>query len=165
LQLESKWVKKVIRYLSSFADYYHSTQRYKNEREVLKVIYDFLGQRGADWHLKMVDNLLLDGKKKEARAFLKIMRESFPDEFQTLLAEGLLLASEEDYQTAIQTLNHSSKILPDAFRPFLEKSRVWLASGKKENAIAILKLAEEKVKTLKDLKQVKNIKQIMETTH
>ena len=165
LQLESKWIKKVIRYLSSFADYYHSTQRYKNEREVLKVIYEFLGQRGADWHLKMVDNLLLDGKKKEARALWKKMRESFPDEFQTLLAEGLLLKSEEDYQAAIQTINHSSNIEPEAFRPFLEKSRVWLASGKKENAMAILKVAEGKMKTLKDLKQVKNIKQIMETTH
>jgi len=165
LQRESKWIQKVIRYLSSFTDYFHSTQRYEEEREVLKVIYEFLGQRGADWHLKMVDNLVLDGKKKDARRLWKKMRESFPDKFQTFLAEGLLLKSEEDYQAAIHAFNRASNIEPDAFRPYMEKCYVWMASGNKEKSVLALNLANKKMKTLKDFKRLEDVKQFLETTH
>ncbi|MFT4578009.1 MAG: tetratricopeptide (TPR) repeat protein [Nitrospinales bacterium] len=165
LQRESKWIRKVIRYLSSFADYFHSTQRYEDEREVLKVIYDFLGQRGADWHLKMVDNLILDGKKKEARRLWEKMRESFPDKFQTFLAEGLLLKSEENYLAAIQSFNRASNVEPDTFRPYMENCYVWIASGNIEKTVLALNLANKKMKTLKDFKRIEDVKQFLETTH
>jgi tetratricopeptide (TPR) repeat protein len=164
LQRESKWIHKVIRYLSSFADYFHSTQRYEEEREVLKMIYDFLGQRGADWHLKMVDNLVLDGKKKEARRLWEKMRESFPDKFQTLLAEGLLLKSEGNYQAAIDSFNRASNIEPDTFRPYIEESHVWMASGSKEKTVLALNRANKKMKTLKDFRRLETVKQFLETT-
>ena len=164
LQREHKWIQKVIRYLSSFADYFHSTQMYEEEREVLKVIYDFLGQRGADWHLKMVDNLVLDGNKEEAKRLWEKMRESFPDKFQTLLAEGLLLKSEEDYLAAIQSFNRASSFAPDAFRPYMEKTYVWVDSGNKEQTVLALNVANKKMKTLKDFKRIEKVKQFLETT-
>lgn len=162
LQRESLWIRKVIRYLSSFADYFHSTHRYEEEREVLKVIYDFLGQRGADWHLKMVDNLTLDGKKKEARRLWEKMREYFPDKFQTFLAEGLLLKSEENYQAAIDSFNRASNVEPDTFRPYLEKSYAWINSGRKDKSVLALNFADKKMKTLKDFKQLQKAKQFLE---
>jgi tetratricopeptide (TPR) repeat protein len=156
LQRESKWIQKVIRYLSSYADYFHSTKRYEEEREVLKVIYDFLGQRGADWHLKMVDNLVLDDNKEDARRLWEKMRESFPDKFQTLLAEGLLLKSEENYSAAIRSFNRASIVDPDAFRPYMEKTYVWIASGNKEKTAFALNVSNKKMKTLKDFKRLNN---------
>ena len=160
---EPRWTQKIIYYLPSFADYFHVTGRYKEEREVLTIIHDFLGQADEGWHLKMVENLMLDGKKKEAARLGHKMREYFPDKYQTYLAEGLLLKREKDYQTAIDSFNRASDIEPEAFRPFLEKSRAWLASGEKENAIAALNVAEKKMKTLKDLKQIRTVKQFLET--
>jgi tetratricopeptide (TPR) repeat protein len=163
LQNEPRWVQKLIYYLPSFADYFHVTQRYKEEREVLKIIHDFLGQDDEGWHLKMVENLMLDGKKKEAARLRHKMREFFPDKYQTYLAEGLLLKDKEDYQAAIQSFKRASTIEPEAFRPSLEVSQAWLESEKKENAVAALKEAEKKIKTLKDLRQVRNVKQFLET--
>nr|MBC8282344.1 hypothetical protein [Nitrospinota bacterium] len=124
--------------------------------------YDFLGQRGADWHLKMVDNLTLDGKKKEARRLWEKMREYFPDKFQTFLAEGLLLKSEENYQAAIDSFNRASNVEPDTFRPYLEKSYAWINSGRKDKSVLALNFADKKKKTLKDFKQLQKAKQFLE---
>jgi tetratricopeptide (TPR) repeat protein len=164
IQRESKWIKKITYFLPSFAYQFHASKKYDEEREVLKVLYDFLGHRGADWHLKMVDNLVLDGKKKEARRLWKKMRESFPDKSQTLLAEGLLLKSEGNYQGAIDSFNRASNIEPDTFRPHMENSYIWMALGDKEKTILNLNLASTKMKTLKDFKRLETVKQFLETT-
>jgi hypothetical protein len=165
IQRESKWILKIAHFLPSFANQFHASKKYDEEREVLKVLYDFLGHRGTDWHLKMVDNLTLDGKEKEARRLWKKMRESFPYKFQTLLAEGLLLKSEGDYQGAIDSFNRASNIEPDTFRPYMEKCYAWMALGNKEKTVLHLNLASAKMKTLKDFKRLKKIKQFLETTH
>lgn len=164
LQREPKWISKIIFYLPSFADHFHATARYKEEREVLKVLYDFLGLRGPEWHLKMVDNLILDGKKKEGKRQWEEMRNLFPEKYQTYLAEGLVLKSEEQYDGAIRSFNHALETDPDAFRPNLEKSLVWLASGNKERTLLALRAARGKLKTLKELKQIRNVEQFLETT-
>jgi len=163
IQRESKWILKITYFLPSFAYQFHAIKNYDAEREVLKVLYDFLGHRGADWHLKMVDNLILDGKKKEARRLWEKMRESFPDTFQTILAEGLLLKSEGNYQAAIDSFKRASGIEPDAFRPYLEKSYAWTALGNKEKTVLALDRASKKMKTLKDLKQIRSVEQYLET--
>jgi len=164
-QNEFVWIQKIIFYLPSFANHFHATARYEEEREVLKVLYDFLGHRGADWHLKMVDNLVLDDNKKEAKRLLKKMRVYFPDKFQTHLAEGLLLRSEESFQDAIDSFNRASTIAPDAFRPHIEKSYAWMASGNKEKTVLAVNLASRKMKTLKDAKQIRNVKHLLEAIH
>jgi hypothetical protein len=161
-QRESKWILKMIYFLPAFANQFHASKKYDEEREVLKVLYDFLGHRGADWHLKMVDNLILDGKKKEARRLWEKMRESFPDKFQTLLAEGLLLKSENNYQSAIDSFNRASNIEPNIFRPYMEKCYIWMALGNKEKTVLLLNLANTKIKTLKDFKRLEKVKLFLE---
>ncbi len=163
-QRESKWIQKVAYFLISFANQFHASKNYDEEREVLKVLYDFLGHKGADWHLKMVDNLILDDKKKEARRLWKKMRKSFPDKFQTPLAEGLLLKSEKNYQAAINSFNRASNIEPDAFRPYIEKTYAWIVSGNRKETILSFNVANKKMKTLKDFKRIKRVKQFLETT-
>jgi hypothetical protein len=162
LQYESKWINKLIFYLPSFANHFHATKRYQEEREVLKVLYDFLGLQGPGWHLQMVDNLILDGKKNEGRRQWEKMRKYFPDSFQTFLATGLVQKSEKDYQGAIDSFSMASNIKPDAFRPIFEKSIVMLVAGKREQAVANLKVAEKKIESLKDLKKIRNIQQFLE---
>ncbi len=162
LQRESKWINKIIFYLPSFANHFHATARYKEEREVLKVLYEFLGLQGPDWHFQMVDNLILDGKKNEGRLQWEKMRKYFPDNYKTNLAEGLVHRSEGNYQDAIDSFNQASKLELEAFRPHFEKSRTLLMFGSKEKAVSVLKIAEEKIESLKDLKQVRNVQQFLE---
>ncbi len=164
-QRGSKWIRKIAYFLTSFSNHFHATKKYDEEREVLKILYDFLGHRDADWHLKMLDNLVLDDKKKEARRLWEKMRELFPNKFQTLLAEGLLLKSEEDYQSAIDSFNRASNIEPDAFRPYMEKCYAWIVSGNRKQTILALNVASKKMKTLKDFKRIEKVKQFLETTH
>lgn len=161
---EPRWIQKIIYYLPSFADHFHVTGRYKEEREVLKVIYDFLGQRGEMWHLKMVDNLILDGKPKEAEIYLRKMKQVYPNKYKTFLAEGLLQNSKKNFAGAIQSYAQASKIAPDEFRPYYEKSRAVWMSGNIESARENLKVAEKNMTTLKDLKKIRNLKQLLETT-
>jgi hypothetical protein len=165
IQRESKWIQKITYYLPSFAYQFHASKKYVEEREVLKVLYDFLGHRGPDWHLKMVDNLILDGKKKEARRLWEKMRESFSDKFQTFLAEGLLLKSEGNYQAAIDSFNRASNIEPNTFRPHMEKCYIWMDLGNIEKTVLNLNLASAKMKTLKDFKRLEKVKQFLETIH
>ena len=93
------------------------------------------------------------------------MKESFPDKFQTPLAERLLLKSEENYQAAIDSFNRASNIEPNNFRPYMEKCYIWMALGNKEKTVLLLNLAIAKMKTLKDFKRLENVKQFLETTH
>jgi hypothetical protein len=90
------------------------------------------------------------------------MRKYFPDSFQTFLATGLVQKSEKDYQGAIDSFSMASNIKPDAFRPIFEKSIVMLVAGKREQAVANLKVAEKKIESLKDLKKIRNIQQFLE---
>ena len=67
IQYEKRWVEKFAFYLHSFAIYYHERGMFADEREVLRVLWDFLGFGGPDLKFKLVDNLLLDGKIWQAR--------------------------------------------------------------------------------------------------
>jgi tetratricopeptide (TPR) repeat protein len=162
IQNESRWILKVSYFIPSFAAYFHSAGYYKEEREALMVMYEFLGQRGPGWHLKMVDNLTLDGKPEEARKKLEPMRKHFPEFFATHLATGRVLQSEGNYADAIQSFDRALEVDPEAFRPHLEKSLAWLGSGNKEKTISTLIVARKKIKTLNDLKQLENVEKIIE---
>ena len=92
------------------------------------------------------------------------MRKSFPEKFQTPLAEGLLFKGEENYQAAIDSFNRASNIEPNNFRPYIERCYVLMASGSKERTVVALNLANKKMKTLKDFKRLEAVKQFLETT-
>jgi tetratricopeptide (TPR) repeat protein len=60
-------------------------------------------------------------QEKRSKTTMEKMKESFPDNFQTPLAEGLLLKSEENYQAAIDYFNRATNIEPNIFRTYMEK--------------------------------------------
>ena len=121
IQNESTWIQKVSYYIPSFAAYFHSKGYYKEEREVLKVMQEFLGNSGVVWHFKVVDNLIQDGKLEVARQNWEAMKKRFPDFFETYLAEGLLLSKEGEWIKALRSYNIASGKNQKAFRPYFDK--------------------------------------------
>ena len=161
---ETKWISKIIFYIESFANHFHATKRYKEERAVLKLMHEFLGHAGAAWYFRVVDNLILDRKLKEGREKWIVMAEKFSDHPETYLAEGLLLKEERHYEAAISAFDRAMEAGPDAFRPYMEKSLAWLDLGNKEKAALTLKTARKKIKTLKDFKRLGTVEQLLEVT-
>ena len=123
--------------------------------EVLIVMREFLGQGGVDWYLKVVDNLTLDGKLEEARTKLKTMRKFFPENFETYLAEGLLLSKEGEWEKSLNSFRIAAEKKQEAFRPYFESADIWIALGNPEKAKRSLVEAQARVATLGELKQVR----------
>jgi len=155
IQNESRWILKVSYFIPSFAAYFHSAGYYKEEMEVLIVMREFLGQGGVDWYLKVVDNLTLDGKLEEARTKLKTMRKFFPENFETYLAEGLLLSKEGEWEKSLNSFRIAAEKKQEAFRPYFESADIWIALGNPEKAKRSLVEAQARVATLGELKQVR----------
>lgn len=155
IQNESIWIQKVSYYIPSFAEYYHSAGYYKEERKVLKVMHEFLGNRGVAWHLKVVDNLILDEKLKLARKNWEAMKNKFPKFFETYLAEGLLLSKEGEWIKALDSFKRASEKNPKAFRPYFEATETWMALGNPIKAKRELEEARTRVTSLRELNQIR----------
>jgi tetratricopeptide (TPR) repeat protein len=153
-QNESAWIEKVSFYIPSFAAYFHAKGYYKEEREVLKVMHEFLGNRGVVWHLKVVDNLILDGKLGSARKNLEAMKVKFPELFETDLMEGLLFSREGDPVKALQSFKAAAEKNPKSFRPYFEAAEVFMTLGSSEKANQALEKAKARVVSLGELNQV-----------
>lgn len=152
---KTEWINKVAFYIPSFAMYYHDKQRYADERAALKLMYEFLGQRGADWRFQMIDNLILDGKTRAAHAQWEILRKTYPEIYQTRLAEGLLLRAEGRWDKAIQALDQAGRLRPRAFRPHLEMGLTWQEGGQRGKAAKEIQLARQKVRNLRQLTMIR----------
>jgi tetratricopeptide (TPR) repeat protein len=154
-QYEFKWIQKVSFYIPSFAAYFHSAGYYKEEMEALILMREFLGRGGVDWYLKVVDNLILDGKQEEARTKWETMRKFFPEFFETYLAEGLLLSNEGKWVKSLKSFKSASEKSQNNFRPYFESANIWIALGDPEKAERALEEAQARVASLGELKQVR----------
>ena len=130
---------------------------FADEREVLRVLWDFLGFGGPDLKFKLVDNLLLDGKIWQARMVWEDGQKKYSSNYQTLLGEGLLLRSEGDLQGAIRSLKKCVRVNPESFRSLLELSVSYYIAGDTVEAERTLQKAELGVKNLRQLKKVRNL--------
>jgi hypothetical protein len=155
IQDEPTWIQKVSYYVPSFAAYFHSAGYYKEEREVLNVMREFLGQGGLIWHLKVIENLILDEKPIEAREQWEVMQKQFPESFETYLAEGLLLNTEGEWVKALGSFKVASEKNRKSFRPYFESSKTLIALGYPEKARQALEKAQARVSSLRDFNQVK----------
>ncbi len=151
----TEWILKVTFYIPSFAAYYHNTGRYQEERDVLKLTYEFLGLRGLDWQFKQVDNLILDGQVKQARQHFNAMQNNFPDHYRTRLMAGLLLRAEGKLSDSITSLEEAAKLAPEAFRPQLELGRSYFSMGEREKASLAWERARENVQSLPELMRLR----------
>lgn len=130
--------------------YYHDTGRYADEREVLKLMNEFLGKREADWQLKMTDNLMLDGKPDEARQYLDALKKQFPATQENWLAQGLTARAEGRFAESAEFLRKAGTIRPDSFRPNLELAITYNNAGDMEKVGPELDSAVRKVKNLRE---------------
>ncbi len=151
---KTEWINKISFYAPSFAAYYHQNKRYENEREVLQLMNQFLGQGGIDWQFMLIDNLILDRKLTAAKEKLEILQTRFPNHFKTHLLEGLLLRAEGNLEAAKKLLEEVVALNPNAFRPRLELGRVRQLMGDGDRAEMELDAAKKNVRTLQEWKQL-----------
>jgi len=150
----TQWINKIAFYIPSFAEHYHQTKRYREEREALKLMYDFLGDRGGGWWFKRVDNLRLDGLIKKAREEFAIMKKKFPNQFETLFIEGLLLREEGGLENSMTLLERAVALHPNTFRPRLELAKTLQMMGQKKRAADERDRAEKSIRSLRELRQM-----------
>ena len=155
IQDDSRWIQKVSFYIPSFAAYFHSAGYYKEEREVLKVMHEFLGYGGPSWYFKMVDSLVLDGKLDEAWREWEIMKKALPELFETHFAEGLLLNKEGKLELALRSFRIAAEKRPERFRPYLEMAVTLMAAGDIKDSERALEQAGFRVTSLQELHQVR----------
>lgn len=151
---QTQWINKIAFYIPSIAAHYHETKRYQQEREVLKLMYDFLGHRGPDWWFKRIDNLILDAQNKKARQEFALMKTQFPNQFETLFMEGLLLRAEAKLEESIKHLQQTVALKPGDFRPRLELAKTLQMLGKDEQAARELDGAKKNIRTLREWKRM-----------
>ncbi|GJL78985.1 MAG: hypothetical protein NPINA01_19740 [Nitrospinaceae bacterium] len=158
---QTQWIVKVSFYIPSFAEHYHQTGRYEDEREILKLMRDFLGQQGADWWFKQIESLRLDGKIKRAWEELAIMKKKFPNQFETHFMEGLLLHTEGDWKGSIRHLKQAVALNPNAFKPRLELGKVLQMMGQAEQAAKAWVAARQNIRTLRDWNEMQEVRQAL----
>jgi hypothetical protein len=144
--------------------YYHDTHRYAEEREVLKLMNEFLGKREADWQFKMVDNLLLDGKPESARQYLETLSTQFPTSQENWLAQGLLARTEDNMSAVTESFRKAGAINTDDYRPNLELAVTYSKAGDTEKFHQEMDVAYHKVKNLREWLKVNDTKHSLRPT-
>ncbi|PIQ97132.1 MAG: hypothetical protein COV67_05865 [Nitrospinae bacterium CG11_big_fil_rev_8_21_14_0_20_56_8] len=157
VQRDSDWINKIAFYVPSFALYYHDRGQYGKERGALQVMFDFLGQRGPDWRLRMVDNLVLDGKPDEARKELDAMKNLFPDHYKTRLAEGLVLRADGDLQGSLRAFAAAAQNEDKDYRPYLEMAVSFRGMGEADQSRKARNHARARVSNLRELVRVRDL--------
>ena len=150
----TEWITKISFYIPSFARYYHAKGRYADERVALKLMHDFLGQRGLPWLSQMTDNLIQDRKLSLAEAHLEMMRERFPNHYETHLAQGLLHFANAEYEKSIQALQIAATVNPAGYRAYRELAAAHQQAGQPEKARQATAAAQQRIRNLKELNAV-----------
>ena len=154
--VDKKWLSAPAFFLKSFAMYYHDTGQYAHERDVLDIIFNFLGEKyDAGWNFKLLDNLLIDRDSLKAELALDNMRQSFPGQYFTWLAEGLAQRARGEVSASLESLQKAADMRPDGFRPRLEMAVSHWANGDRINAQKELDAAMQRMTNLRQLKMVR----------
>ncbi len=157
IQNDTTWINKISFYIPSFAAHFHSAGYYKEEREVLMLMQEFLGHGGPAWDFKMVDNLILDGQMQEARKKWETMSNNYSEFYETHLAQALLLHKEGEDEMALQVFKIASDKNQKAFRPYFESAKIRIELKDPGKAKSDLEQARARITSLRELKQVQNL--------
>jgi len=135
--------------------YYHDTGQYALEREVLDVIFEFLGKNyDVSWNLIKLDNLLLDSDLQNAERVMDTMRQSFPGHYETWLGEGLAQKARGDIKASLKSFRKAADIRPAEFRPRLEMAVAHWSIADRGNALMELNAAKKRMINLRELKMI-----------
>ncbi len=153
---EKKWISAPAFILKSFAMYYHDTRQYAREREVLEIIFNFLGKKyAAVWNFKLLDNFLLDNDLQKAERVRDDMHLNFPGQYDTWVGEGLTQRARGEVLASLISFQKAADMRPAEFRPRLEMGVSHWLNADKINALRELNAARERVVNLRQLKMIR----------
>ena len=154
---QKNWINKIAYYVPSFAEYFKSRNLLEEEEQALRLMYEFLGQRGPNWHKAMYRNLLARGLADLAEKHWKALNRDFPETYEFYIVNAWRQISNAKLNSALQSFRLASAIQPENFEPNLELAKAGIKSRKWEIAEIELKKARLKVTGLKELARVEKI--------
>ena len=155
---DPNWLSAPSFLLTSFAMYFHDTGQYAQEREVLEIIFNFLGMKyEASWNLKKLENLILDNDMSGAEQVMDNMRQNFSGQYYTLLGQGLIQKSKGEFNASLESFRKAADMRPVEFRPHFEMAILYWSIGDAGNAEIELSEAKKRMINLRQLKMVQKI--------
>ena len=146
------WLNNPRVWMYSMRQYFHDTQQYQLEREVLTTIGGFLGQTVSRlWAFRNVDNLIADHRLDEAQAILNQIIEKYPKSFDAVMGVGLLHRARGQFQEALDAFRKAEKLRPGSFRVHLEIARTLKNLKMNEPAQAAFLRARSYVTNVREL--------------
>jgi hypothetical protein len=154
---DKKWISAPSFMLTSFAMYFHDSGQYQREREVLEIIFNFLGQKyDASWNLKKLDNLILDSDLQGAEQVLIYLEQNFSGQYFTLIGHGLMQKAKGKIKASLESFRKASELRPMEFRPHLEMATLYWSIADAHKAEIELSEAKKRMINLRQLKMVQN---------
>ncbi|MBI5427126.1 MAG: DUF2723 domain-containing protein [Nitrospinae bacterium] len=153
--VDQEWLTLPYFLIHSFRMYYHDTRRYSEEREVLRLMNEFLGKRDAAWQFQMADNLVLDGKLEEAGRHVETLRNVFAGSPEAWMAEGLLARAGGAPEDSVQPFLKAAALSPGDYRPRYELAEAYRQMGEPERALPELDAAFKMIKNVRELSLVR----------
>ena len=154
---QKNWINKIAYYVTSFAEYFKSRNLLVEEEMALRLMYEFLGQRGPNWHKAMYRNLLARGPADLAEKHWKALNSDFTGAYEFYIVSAWRQISNGKLNSALQSFRRASAIQPENFEPHLEMAKAGI---KLRNWLLVeieLKKARLKATGLKELARVEKI--------
>ncbi|MBI4382435.1 MAG: DUF2723 domain-containing protein [Nitrospinae bacterium] len=153
--VDREWLTLPYFLIHSFRMYYHDTRRYSEEREVLRLMNEFLGKRDAAWQFQMADNLVLDGKLDEAGRHVETLRNVFAGSPEAWIAQGLLARAGGRPEDSVPPFLKAAALSPGDYRPRYELAEAYRQMGEPERALPELDAAFKMIKNVRELSLVR----------
>ncbi|NIQ01704.1 MAG: DUF2723 domain-containing protein [Nitrospinaceae bacterium] len=147
------WINNPMFWIYSFRQYFHDTQQYALEREVIELAGNFLGKRDLEWQFYHLDNLIQDGAPaKSEKVWAEFSRE-FPNTYEAWLGRGLLLKARGRYREALDALKKAAELRPQSFRVNLEMAATYRALNGEAAARAALNQAQQRLTNVRQIQR------------
>jgi hypothetical protein len=146
------WLNNPKVWIYSMRDYFHETEKYDLEREVLTMIGGFLGQKGnSQWQFQYLDSLIADRRLEKAKMLLSRIEEKTPESFERWLGEGLLHKAKGQPQAALDAFRKAGQLNFRSFRVHLEMAKILRDLKMSEPAQAAFLKARSHISTVREV--------------
>ncbi|PIR01779.1 MAG: hypothetical protein COV66_00250 [Nitrospinae bacterium CG11_big_fil_rev_8_21_14_0_20_45_15] len=154
------WINKIAYYTPSFAEYYKSRGRFEEQSQALRLMYEFLGQRGAGWRKDMIENLIARNQADLVESHWTVLQSDFPASYETFIVEGWLKGLQGDLQSGQTAFQKAATLQPSNFEPHLEAGKLLRRFHKTNEAKLEFQLARAKVVNLMELSKVLDVENL-----
>lgn len=146
------WLNNPKVWIFSMREYLHDTGEYELEREVLMMIGNFLGQsENLQWAFLYLDNLIADGRLKQAEMLLAQINNKSPEIFEAWFGAGLLYSARGQFPVALESFQKAEALNPRSFRVKLEIAKTFRDLKKDQQAQAAFAKAKKSIYKIRDL--------------